>query len=194
MIIILEGVNGVGKTTYANILAKNLELTVYCPFRSGDPNIHRGGRSNFKKNLEEFHVPYKTHVDDLYVADFLGSTRTSVILDRSMSSAIAYGQLDRDRWLPDDMAQLLEFWQSLFQKEKVLYVWLFTSSHDVAYERAMKRSDSFWPLDVDSFVFLEEEFSAIYDRISLPKLKIDTGYTLLSRGVEKIERALGVLK
>lgn len=193
MIIILEGTNGVGKTTYAKSLAKNLGFPVYCPFRAGDKNIHRGGKSVFKEKLTDYRVPYKTHVDDLYVADFIGSVGANIILDRSLPSAIAYGNHLKDRWVPDDTNSLLSFWQSLFQNEKVLYVWLF-APYDISNERSKQRLESFWPLEKEDHACLEEEFKTIHDKIMFPKLAIDTGWTLFSRGVEKIERILRVVE
>ena len=70
-VIILEGVNGTGKSLYAKKLAGGLNAAIIRTFRQGD-NHHFTGDTPMERDLKALGVPYNTHVDEMYVADFIG--------------------------------------------------------------------------------------------------------------------------
>lgn len=85
--LVIEGGVGTGKTTLGKRLYSALGWPLYRSFRPGWEGHEPG--AELPKELR-FHVPVNTWVDDLYLADFVMSVGTDVIVDRSMPSALAY--------------------------------------------------------------------------------------------------------
>jgi thymidylate kinase len=182
-IIILEGVNGTGKSTYAEKLSAVLEAPVIRPFRQG-PDHHFTGTTQVERELKALGVPYNTHVDDLYTADILGrllkfNKQMPVILDRSVGSAIAHGERPLR-----DAGRLLGLWrQSLGADAPVLYVWLTAPSLD-CWARLGNRG----PLPPYESYSSEHKrlnglFGLVYDMIPYKKLKIDTSLIGVDEGL-----------
>jgi thymidylate kinase len=185
-IVILEGANGGGKSSYAKMLSERLKLPVYRAFR-GDTGAHwgeGGGREELLK--EKFKVPLNTHVDDLYIADLLSALDAGVILDRSMPSAIAYGQLYSQPVASDPKVarEMLHFWQATLAKgkSKVLYIWLRST-----YEQAKKRCEGrWWPLNKEQFTQLDKTFTKVFQDLKLARQQINTNTVEIADGVELV--------
>lgn len=124
MILILEGLNGVGKTSIANAVSEQTGIPVYRAFRQGK-DVHWGEGSKLEVGLLEMGVPLNTHVEDLYAADLLATFKgVNVILDRSMISAIAYGV--PEKVLSKAQADLcFNYWlDRLWERRDIFYVYM----------------------------------------------------------------------
>jgi thymidylate kinase len=183
-VIILEGVNGTGKSMYARKLSAGLNAAVIRPFRQGDDH-HFNGDTPMERDLKALGVPYNTHVDELYVADILGrmlraGQRVSAVLDRSVGSAIAHG----DR--PGDAARLVDVWYRLLgQDAPVVYVWL-TAPWEVAHARLVASGRGEHGADERRHWRLQSAFQFAYDLVPFRKMRIDTAVTLGDEGVRKV--------
>lgn len=194
MIYILEGVNGVGKTRYAKMLREQLDIPIVRPFRNGSlmDDCHWNADPKLKSNkwqttLEAMGVPINTHVDDLYVADFLATFRMDCILDRSVPSAVAYGILHHHRggWYDDgaNVTDLLELWQRTMHILPSRYVWL-RAPYEVAKNRA-----SGWTPNKKQYDVLDKTFARCFRWIRMPKRQINTAEVTAEDGVAQIIRA-----
>jgi deoxyadenosine/deoxycytidine kinase len=190
MVIILEGMNGSGKSTYAHELSSRLNIPLYHVFKNGNTDIHYGDQSKYEKMLiNDFKVPLNTHIDDLYVADMVTNLGVSVIMDRSLPSAIAYGIPQACPYLPMDTKALLDFWQGFFGRssaKRVLYVWM-----RVSYEVAKSRIGHRQHPNKNKWVKIEKSYSKLFNLITLPKIAIDTDVVEVADGMKRI-LALGV--
>lgn len=185
MIIVLEGVNGTGKSTYARRLAGGLNAAVIRPFRQG-PDHHFTGDTPMERELKAFGVPYNTHVDELYTADFLGrmikaGQRPGAVLDRSVASCIVHG----DRPV-SDASSLVNLWSRLLGADApVVYVWLTAPWHIAeARLKADGRKHDLGSGDIHNN--RQRTFRHVYDLIAYPKLEIDTGVTFVDDGLKQI--------
>jgi len=185
LIIVLEGVNGTGKSTYAEKLSKGLNAPAIRPFRQG-PDHHFTGTTHIERELKALGVPYNTHVDDLYTADILGrllkfNKHIPVILDRSVGSAIAHGERPLR-----DAGRLIGLWHQLLGPEtQVLYVWL-TAPWNVVSERLMadgRNSSSFSSSDCRR---LHGLFQLVFDMVNCAKMEINTATGSVDQGVQRI--------
>jgi thymidylate kinase len=179
LIIVLEGVNGVGKSTYARLLQERLGYTPLRAFRPSS-DCHFNGKYKVERDLQAFNVPYNTHVDDLYVADILGKLKPSnVVLDRSMASAVAYGSRPIS-----DAGELVRLWAGLFGRTPVLYVWL-TADPNTSLKRVVARGDASPSLSI--LKALHGSFELVYELVPFFKDAIDTDVTRPEDGVSRIE-------
>ncbi len=190
MIIMLDGVNGSGKTTYAYHLKLLLGVKVCRVFRSDDKNLHWGSSGEkFRKELEKIKVPINTHIDDIFMADFMRSFQVDAILDRTIISAIVYGRtyLHLEGWYKGEgnSKRLLEFWTYLIGccKLPIVYVWL-----DVDYDVAKGRTEGRWRPNKSEYQKLRREYERAFQRIRFRKYYIDTGITNVKDGVDRIIR------
>ncbi len=185
MIIVLEGVNGTGKSLYARKLAAGLGGVVLRPFRQSEDH-HFSGDTPMERDLKALGVPYNTHVDELYVADLLGKMlrgrqRFSAILDRSIGSAIAHG----DRPL-SEAGKLVEVWHRLLgENAPVLYVWL-KASWSIAHARLLASGRGEHGDDERRHQKLTQLFEHAYTLVPFRKMIIDTSITLVEEGVRKV--------
>lgn len=185
MIVVLEGLNGVGKTTYARALAETFGAPILRAFR---PSIdhHHTGASETEQHLRSLGVPVNTHVDDMYVADILAQLRPSnVILDRSLPSAHVYGStpthLVYRGFRPDGSPGLFDIWQDKLRSAgEVIYVWL-RAPHAVASTRSPDRVPS-----MGRYAAMESWFRYAYESWDGHKLPIDTSEVDVEEGVDDI--------
>jgi deoxyadenosine/deoxycytidine kinase len=188
VILILEGNNGTGKSTCAGILSEKLGVKVCRPFRFGDSNIHWG--SNGKEQYERLvalKVPINTHVDDLYAAEFLSSYQMNAILDRPLTSAVAYGRAYNhdDGWYNQKgvCGKLLDFWMGMINMcpPPILYVWL-----EAEYGVARRRCGDRWCPSKKEYEKLTREYSKIFQYLKCAKLRLDTSDMRVENVVNKI--------
>lgn len=191
-VIVLEGVNGTGKSTYAQKLSKGLNAPVIRPFRLG-PDHHFTGTTHIERELKALGVPYNTHVDDLYTADILGrmlkfNKHLPVILDRSVGSAIAHGERSMG-----DAGRLIGLWHQLLGPgTQVLYVWLTAPWETVDRRldgdamRAKLSSGKRHHFQAAEHARLHGMFRYVFEMVRHQKLEIDTTTVDVDDGVLRI--------
>lgn len=190
MLIMLDGVNGVGKSTYAYKIKESFGINVCRVFRSGDKKLHWGSSGKeLQQELADLKVPINTHVDDLFMADFMLSFQVDAVLDRTLASAIAYGRAYNklDGWYREkgNARRLLDFWMTLIEKCKppMLYVWL-----DAEYDVAKERCEDRWCPTSKEYAKLRKEYERVFSRIRFQKTRVQTDHVSIEDGVDKIMR------
>lgn len=172
--IIFEGANGVGKTSYAQLLSGRLGAPVYRAFR-GNGAAHFGDEVEAMRRLG---VPANTFVDDIYMADMARVLDQEIILDRSMPSAIVYGTADGANDIDEWWARLHNWEQRLKRSVRpVLLVWLIAR-----YDVAVRRMTGYKP-DSTEYRRLEDMYAACLSRIGMATLCLDTSNVPISDGV-----------
>jgi len=170
VIAIFEGVNGVGKTTQAKRLAAYARVPLFKPFKPTDSTIHWGQDSALENGLKLLGVPINTHVEDLFMADFLATFRNvDCVLDRGMPSAVAYGLAQGvcESALWDAFA----YWMArLSERDDVLYIHM-SCNLDLARARCAGRMPCGPDLDV-----LIRAYDECFQRVvtSFNTISIDT--------------------
>lgn len=107
--IILEGTNGVGKTTYARMLSDSLGAPLYRPFRPQQANHH----TEDMERLSSLGVPVNTWLEDMYVADMARVIKNQIIIDRSLPSAIAYEMVEKQGTIKCDWVKCVVEWEKM---------------------------------------------------------------------------------
>jgi thymidylate kinase len=185
MLLILEGVNGVGKSTYAERIVKAVGAVTYRAFRR--KSTCHFDSDYVEKLREEYLIPVNTHVDELYMADTLASFTPSnlVIFDRSMPSAIAYGMAlhQNDDWYnkPGVSKKLLNFWLELLRPNyNILHYFQLISS----YEEIKYRCNGRWHPNKKQYAILSSIYDKVFREIPFKKQKIHTDRISLDDGVK----------
>jgi len=178
VIIVLEGLNGVGKSAVAKILVDVANRSTsggpavgLRPWRRNpDQHLGRDG-DTFQAELRSLGVPANTYVDDLYVADFLAATQGDAVLDRSIASGIAYGMLYGDLADSKKARGILRMWESLLENANppFLYVYMCASG-EVRQKRCGKR----WNPNKSETSTLEKWFDLVFKDVQMPKFRLDT--------------------
>jgi len=184
LIIIFEGANGVGKTTYIERLGELLGVKSFRAFKEIKDSCKASGTRCYGA-MDEFGVPINTHVEDFFIADFLMGFDVDVILDRSLPSAIVYGTLSGSE---DRAMVMLRYWEKMLQKasqNRILYVWL-KASYDVAKQRTKGR----WCPNKTEYNKLEYNYEKMFQQIKLPKVQINTTAIKPSVGIKIICQSL----
>lgn len=135
--VILEGLNGVGKSAYAKAIADATGLAIYRPFRPSTDHHWFNAASNWKGNadhkqlFDEYRahgVPVNSYVDDLYVADALRTLRAPALLDRSMPTSFVYETMFNEEFKnnKDKQAFIWAAWTEALRDSglPLLYVYL----------------------------------------------------------------------
>lgn len=186
MLVILEGLEGVGKTTVAEAISRSLTIPVYRAFRQGR-RAHAGTGSQLDAMLKDFGVPHNTHVEDLYAVDLLTTVGGSVILDRSMPSAVAYGIADGI--LDSDLAyKMFRYWASRLESRiDVRYAYMKCDRH-VASIRTKRGV-----IDQERLQVLEKNLDHCYDEMAttFQSAVIDTSTHGVSGALAEISKLLG---
>lgn len=189
MIIILEGVNGTGKSEAAKLLSSITGMPIWRPFRTS-PDIHwNHNDDDIGRTLRELGVPLNTFCDDLYVADALRTLRdSSVILDRSMLSAFAYSALQGESWIKDAEVSdwVWRYWEEslLLRGNDVLVVYLRTQ-----YETSKARCEGRWHPNKTEWAHLVRLYEKLLRRTRIPARVFDTEMFTTEDVVNRILRA-----
>lgn len=184
MIIVLEGVNGVGKSTLAAGLAKELGGRIVRPFRHGAEHMDADERA---ADLKALGIPVNTYVEDMFVADFLRQTQAGaeapVILDRSLPSAVAYGPLDGvvggTVASPTRTDRLLREWIGALSELDVRYIWV-RASNDVVRRRSERCHSAAQQRT------LENKFALIFQKVPFKKMCLDTSEAGIERNLWRV--------
>lgn len=179
MILLFEGVNGVGKTTYIRQVEKRIGWPAYSAFRGKDDKYD----SSMLDKLSRLGIPVNTFVDEMYMVDLVRATGINLIVDRSFPSAAAYDEVF-DQGTFADREATEEIWLDLVREAGMLYVWLCAP-----YEVTRIRSTGV-RLSEREHSCLEEHFKKWYEKIPTDKLMIDTSATNFRNGVNKVCQAL----
>jgi len=137
VIIILEGLNGVGKTTVGMGLSEFSGIPFHRPFRLA------GVKNGFypdAKRMRELGVPINCYHEEVYISDFLRSTKCPVILDRSLPSSIVYGLFDED--IPnshEDLEYIRGIWRHNMQLAGAKMIYFKCDDYEVAINRCGDR-------------------------------------------------------
>jgi thymidylate kinase len=189
LIIVLEGINAVGKTTLARTLAARSGACILRPFRP-DEEFHFTGHTDVERELGGYGVPVNTHVDDLYVADILSKlwpvTKGHVILDRSMPSALAYGDVasNQNLRLIGDAVGLMDLWHRTLSKAgAVRYVWL-RSSYAAVCQRLASRGS--FQLEATTYSKLEALYERLWEMVKFDKIQLDTSESDVEENMARV--------
>lgn len=190
MILLIEGVNGTGKTTLAQALSKKTGFPIYRPFRTSMTD-HTELPDKFRDGLRTMGVPVNTHAEDLYLADFLAHqyqhSPVDLILDRSMPSAVAYGLADNTMPIPGvsvlpAATTLYLVWEERMLATDVLWVHLHAS-----FETVRERSGARAP-NRERYNILSKHFNQMLVRTKLERLVLNTDSLTTDQAVDRIDR------
>jgi predicted kinase len=173
VVVCLEGLNGVGKSATARVLARELGVPIVRAFRHDATDVHLG-REQGRGRLDELRalgVPANTYVDDIYTADLLVGLGLSAVLDRSMASATAYGLLYGDVRTQARAQALAEAWQEQWGRYKGQFLYVHMTARP---EVMAARTDGRWSPNDKQNPVLEREFTRVFRSLHLPKLHLDT--------------------
>jgi thymidylate kinase len=190
-LVILEGANGVGKSTYAKRLEIAMNALTLRPFRSSG-EFHFDGISQFERNLRTARVPFNSHVEDFYAADLLAKiepkTKAKFVFDRSLPSALVYGGWPtRPMATCPDRRFMIDLWEAmLLPVQNKLYVWLDAQEDDCEDRMQVRFPGKLLP----TFEELHNGFQNAFHLIKMPKLYIDTSLDGVVDGVDAILKAV----
>lgn len=186
-VIVLDGLNGVGKSAAARVLSARLGIPIIRPFRHADANHHLGrepGRGT-QRTLRGLGIPANTFVDDIYTADLVTALNASALLDRSMPSAVAYGLLYKDVSDLNQALALVDEWQRMWTAYQGDFVYV----HMVADQATMReRLVGRWAPDSAEERKLDNAFRLVYRWLRVRKVQLDT--TKLTSPEDTAERIL----
>lgn len=131
MLLILEGIEGTGKTTLAKAIERDLMFIRYRPFTWEGPRL----TSDELAAWSQLGIQANTYVEDIYAADMLAALSrrhpVRVVLDRSLPSGIVYSSLSDDQAI-----KLMEKWSLLVKAASGIIIHL-TGDVSVLRERAL---------------------------------------------------------
>lgn len=192
-LVILEGANGVGKSTYAKRLEIAMNALTLRPFRPNS-DFHFRGTSDLEAKLRAARVPVNSHIEDFYAADLLSKiepkTKANFVFDRSLPSALVYSGWPSALYVTAaPRTSMIDFWESILEPiQNRLYVWL-DGSADTCEGRQMTRSEARETrTSRPSFAVLQREFDQIFNQIKMPKLYIDTSLDDVNDGLDAVLR------
>jgi thymidylate kinase len=189
MIVILEGLNGTGKTTVAKTLATDHGFRIYRPLREDYDAHWRNKTGSLELSLRACRVQPNTYLDDVFGADAIAQLRPDkVVLDRAMPSALAYG-LTKGEIKGDPHREALEtYWHRrlLGIGVPVFYFWL-TADHVIARKRS---DDGHYP-DNHHLAAMEASFTKSFEAARKAGFKAVKINTNKKPAMEQIAREIG---
>ena len=184
--IIFEGTNGVGKTSYAKVLSGMLRAPVYRAFRRPGAEHHTADRQRADELLG---LPVNTYVEDFFVADLARIIDHEVILDRSLPSAIAYDIVEGQGTLPCHWSVLVSEWRRLLMRSRrpVLIVHLVAP-----YHIAKERMSGYQP-GLKECALLDNWINTVIGTLHVPEITLDTSKMEVSEGCRLIKAKMEAL-
>jgi len=165
MRIILEGGSGVGKTTLARALGTVTGVPVYRPFRGKDEHIN----PQTVAAMQDLGLSVNGWEEDMYTADFLSVVSASVIVDRSMPSAMAFNAVSSCALDARSRRTILRLWGERIVAARATLV-LVVCSEALRAERSPARG-GIWETKGIADAILE----ACQIVPGLPVWRVDTG-------------------
>ena len=147
MLIILEGINGVGKSYLAKRLSEEYEIPIYKTFGKEREKLPEG------KNREFFLSSFQKGLFDWAVADFLNQVPSDVIMDRSIISSYPYGD--------DENLELIKEWWKLCPDRTMIF-FLYSMEVDKIQDR--RKDDSFLAISKDAD-YLQQRYFDLFSKI-----------------------------
>jgi len=150
VLVVVEGVNGGGKSTLVAALKEQHDLVELKPFRAFRSG-HWGNNGTGAEILQRLRVPFNSPVEDLFIADAISAmaARQSFILDRSLPSGLAYADMEPRHAAGVDMCRV---WNRLMEDVVIVPIVLTveheTASARLAPERRVDRVRHDWLQDV----------------------------------------------
>lgn len=144
MLLILEGACGVGKTTIANLISSQLAVPVYRPFQTiaSDDGTEHITKQQMDKMRQDIGLSINSYEEDIYVADVLSAVSSSVILDRSMPSAIAYSDMSENTLVHTQRKSAIKLWVDRINRAGATTVLLETADENLRALRAKGRGSA----------------------------------------------------
>ena len=176
MIIIIEGIDRVGKTTLANKLSEQYNIPIYKQERIGGNdiqlNLERAGNMLKESNVVMNYCRARTLVDFWNWSGF----KENIIMDRFHWTEAVYGLCDRNSDEPMRMMEAIER-QMLEQKDKYLIIQVMpvdikTSSRQHGYDLTRH----------------QKEFDRLYNMSKLNKCRCS--YYSFEVAIEEVSRRL----
>lgn len=166
MIIIIEGIDRVGKTTLAQALCEKRNIPIFKKIREGGNEAD--GQYETMMNYGNALGLVEVWNQDWFTQD--------LIVDRFHWTEAVYGKCERHTLIPLQCMKNVEN-EMLFHKEKYLIV--YVKPTDIEFSSRLHGK---------SLVAHELEFNQLYDRSHLNK--IETNYDNLNNALKEIEKWL----
>lgn len=179
-VIIFEGTNGVGKSTYVKVLAQILNAPAYRAFKRPGADHHADGELD---RLRAMGIPANTFVDDMYLADMSRMIDHEIIVDRSFPSAVAYEMVEHQGTFKGDWVHYAVEWERLlsYSRRPVLLVRLHCL-RSIALERMTGHVP-----DGKAAMELEAWLDRAMEVLDLPQMTINTGRTSIPEGIRRVK-------
>lgn len=142
MLIVFEGINGIGKSTVAERLSKEYNIPIYKTFGKGRESLPKGKNSDKLINI------FQQGIGDLFAIDAIRQSLSTMILDRCSISAYAYDQ-------GEDSLEIAKQWWELCPKDcKIFHLY----SMDIATIEARAKKEAVFKRDIDPRVIQSRYF------------------------------------
>lgn len=174
MIIVVEGIDKVGKTTLANNLAKELDFKHPIRVFKGD------------EWLNKFIGPYKVndYFEDLVIMDVADKLKVDVVLDRSLPSGSIYRMIKGGGLL---YRNVMVWWYEKLSKNNGVYIWVDANMEKV-YDNFEKCGDKM-RYDLFDYDEMKKQFSNYYYAAmtySIKCIKIDTSESTPEQSLKEV--------
>jgi len=184
MLIAIDGVDGVGKTTYATRLSEALGLRRVRSWEHAKRAAKEGKWEQWHQ-LMACGVEVNGPVEDLYSLDIIGVLGASAILDRTITSAIAYSDSVLIRERSD---YLLNAWYLLVSRIEPphLFVWL-RSPWSTSSKRREGRDEKWGDIENKArYNRIQKRYAELFEEVRIPKIAIDTSRVSVESGTKRI--------
>lgn len=148
MKLIIEGACGRGKSTLAKELALITAVPVYRPFRGFSEHITVADAT---KMQDELGLSINGWEEDIYIADFLANVNASVILDRSLPSALAYNEVSTRALLARQRRMVVDLWTERMHAARATLL-ILRGSEEVRAKRSPMRGGKWEDLGIEAAV------------------------------------------
>lgn len=182
MIIVIEGMEGTGKTTLAQGLEEALGIQHYRPLRPSGVGSHWDVVTDHVRLLQRFAVPFNTMAEDFFTADVLAHFGVSAILDRSMPSGVAYSMVPFK-----EASRALDWWEQRLVGCEPLCIQL-NCSRSVCVERVKERAH-----ERSRWLNIRDRLDKCWEHLKMPKVVLSTesapASVTLERALEYVSSA-----